>query len=336
MADILWVLFPDEVFSGRSFDAAARTRFEDVFDPKIPDSPWNTALSCLGVPRVKAERMVNWHRGAPYFNAGAMASAVSGNAVFPVKAGEGYAFKSRLGLFGLCGILWRQWRMARFIDTWSKTSDTSGDIAESIALGLCMQSLMMRLDKRAHENMHAWLADPEKAPAMQKSVFTLMQKLQMRRTELSPVWSDVVPEAVNAHDETPPPFFWNTPPEGMPEVPVNTASNGPWQGKGVTAGQVTGLAVVADRLDVSHEKPADSCIYIFKNARPDTVEFFEKADAVLYANGGALSHACTVARDMGKPCITALGSDFYAALKEQDGVWLRIDVQAGSVAIVES
>src|SRR5690606_34342565 len=108
------------------------------------------------------------------------------------------------------------------------------------------------------------------------------------------------------------------------------------KGLPVCAGKISGMAVVMVADTPPAEKPADSCIFIFRHARPDTTECFAMADAVLFANGGVLSHACVVAREQGVPCITGLGADFYAQMKNTTGkVWLTIDGGTGDVRLVE-
>ena len=107
-----------------------------------------------------------------------------------------------------------------------------------------------------------------------------------------------------------------------------------WRGLPVSSGTVTGRAVFLSR-DLTLPVTSDPLIAVFLRARPETTELFGQVVAVVYAEGGALSHACTVAREQGMPCVTGLGRPFFTLLSGRDGaVWLSVDGAAGTVDII--
>lgn len=114
-----------------------------------------------------------------------------------------------------------------------------------------------------------------------------------------------------------------------------------WKGLAASAGQITGMAfaVTVGRTDIAAlraQAAADNAplVLVYTAALPQTVPEFAQADAVLFAQGGALSHACTMAREMNKPCVTGLGNAFWARVQEADGVWVAIDGAQGRVRLI--
>jgi phosphohistidine swiveling domain-containing protein len=217
-------------------------------------------------------------------------------------------------------------------------------LVQSIALGLALQAAMLRLGGNG-QDIAQWLADPPSAPAGKKAVIAQVQDIQRRRTALSPAWTALFS---TRHDDdlgiVLPDYFWDTPPETTAKSTHQHAtkkdSAGPWQGTPVCPGTVTGLAVIAkdgrdaEKLAALKQQYNAKLMLVFRYARPDTVEVFEQADAVLFCEGGVLSHACTVARDMALPAVTALGTGFFEAVKDAETLWLTVDGQAGTVAVL--
>jgi len=211
-------------------------------------------------------------------------------------------------------------------------------LAESLALGLCLQGLMMRLGGKARASLAACLADPASAPASQRATIMQLQAVQARRTQLSPVWQKLFPKNGTAAGVEVPPYFWDHPRDmTAADVPVAvSAEQMLFEGVPVAGGQVSGLAVVMVEDKLPQEKPADKCVFVFRYARPEAVIAYAMADAVLFGDGGVLSHACVVAREQGLPCITGLGGAFYERMKEAGGkTWLAIDGVAATVRVIE-
>jgi hypothetical protein len=52
----------------------------------------------------------------------------------------------------------------------------------------------------------------------------------------------------------------------------------------------------------------------------------------LFAEGGVLSPACTVARERNIPSITGLGPGFFELIKASDKLWLNMDGSTATVA----
>jgi phosphohistidine swiveling domain-containing protein len=346
MAQILWMAFPEETLAGQAFTPAQQEKLEDIFDLWEATSPWRQALEMIGAKPGAEEEMLSWHENRPYINATEMAAVMSSGAIVPVPDDkEGYRFESRVTLMGYWRLFCLQWRVSTFLEAHIAITDVPLDekaaLAESLALGLCLQSLMLRLDAKAREHMAAWLANPDLVPRIHRRTFKYMQYIQLRRTQLSVVWQSLFKaQSEDGQDGDLLPYFWDHPPvEAAPAVTGGVAkvvTSDAFQGLPVCAGKISGMAVVMVADTPPAEKPADSCIFIFRHARPDTTECFAMADAVLFANGGVLSHACVVAREQGVPCITGLGADFYAQMKNTTGkVWLTIDGGTGDVRLVE-
>lgn len=323
MKDTLWMKFPDESVAGLVFDDAARARFEAVFDAANPQSPWSRAVAAAKFRKVQGP-LVKWHEGMPYFNWNAMMSVISGGAVVITKTPQGEpAYGIIRGFRALWNLFVCQWRSVKLMK-----KDFGGEaLVESIALGLVMQSLMLRLGAGASQNLAKWLAGTETPPKSCVRIVMELQQVQMRRTALSPVWKNLLPAETGAEKNLPE-YFWNDAP-----APVNaaaTAHKGPWKGLPVCAGQAAGRAVfIKSAKDAVLPAGGAPLVLVFRRARPDAVELYPRAAAVVFAEGGVLSHACVVAREMNIPCVTGLGADFFDA--PRDGAILSVDGGAGTV-----
>jgi len=348
MAQILWMAFPEETLAGQAFTPAQQEQLEDIFDLWEATSPWRQALEMIGAKPGAAEEMLTWHENRPYINATEMAAVMSSGAIVPVPDDkDGYRFDSHMTLMGYWRLFCLQWRVSTFLESHIAITDVPLDekaaLAESLALGLCLQSLMLRLDAKARDHMAAWLANPSLIPAIHRRTFKYMQYIQLRRTQLSVVWQSLFKSQSGvSQDSSALPYFWDEPPtgggasQGRAVHDAAVVTENAFKGLPVCAGNISGMAVVMVTDAPPAEKPADSCIFVFRHARPDTTQCFAMADAVLFANGGVLSHACVVAREQGVPCITGLGADFYAQMKNATGkVWLTIDGGTGDVRLIE-
>ncbi len=339
----LWMKFPDEVLLSHEFTAKTREALEEVFSNSSPDSAWRQALTLLGMQAPQGEKpMIAWHKNKPYFNWSSYTSIISEGSITLGKSEGGtytQAFRYRFKcIFGLLKI---QWKVARFMAHPPKEIDR---LVESIALGLALQVMIIRLGSDQHK-MADWLASSDKAPEKYHGIIKQIQAIQVRRTEISDVWyerfalSGVLEENIEALPE----YFWDDEkPQSALEPEVFDQNAGKWKGKSVCAGFITGVAIVADKgfdlkqIKAIKEEKNAPLVLVFRSARPETTELFEYASAVLFSNGGILSHACTVAREMGIPCVTALGAGFFKVVKEvvekeQGYCWLQVDAGEATV-----
>jgi phosphohistidine swiveling domain-containing protein len=344
MMPALWLKFPDEALFSAAFSGAAKRRLEGIFSAADETAPWRQALARIGFPAPPPHtRLIAWRGDAPYFNWSCMARTVSGGAAYAARAEDGaYRLRLRPGLRALGGLLASQWKTARFLRDLESGPE---DLAQSIALGLALQALLLRLGADG-AHLAAWLADPARAPARHRKTLRQVQAVQMRRTALSHLWHGLFPAAAPGREsaqESLPPFFWDdAPPAAAPRAAPHRPEGGPWRGMSVCAGRVCGLAVAARPLPAPEALAAlrreynAPLILVFPQARPETTELFAAADAVLFAAGGVLSHACTVARERNLPAITGLGPAFYAAIESDRRLWLEIDGGRGTVSILPS
>src|SRR5690606_13644567 len=97
---------------------------------------------------------------------------------------EGYRFERRLTLAGGLRLCRLQWRIARFLQQvfahGGVPAERDAALAESLALGLCLQALLQRLDSNARRHMAQWLADPSSAPLWHRRTFRQLQAIQLR------------------------------------------------------------------------------------------------------------------------------------------------------------
>jgi len=68
-------------------------------------------------------------------------------------------------------------------------------------------------------------------------------------------------------------------------------------------------------------------ILCFARARPETTEHFSNASALIFAEGGALSHACSIARERGIPTVSGLGRTFAGAIQAWRKAGVRVHVR---------
>lgn len=338
---ILWLAFPDDSLSGRRFDAPAQVRLAKIFDAGDPSSPWLRALDILKMPAPPADvQMIGWRDGAPYVNGSALAVIITdGTAVAVPDAARGYRFVTPRKLLSLPRVMGQQWRVTRFVqDRLRRLSAPDRDpLVESLALGLAVQVLLMRLDAAAIAKMPQYLINPSAAPVMHRQTFSWLQELQMRRTALSPAWHQLFLDVPTSDAAPPAPFFWDDEAGVMLATPAAPSGNlgGLYHGQPVFAGRAQGPAEVIMRTEDNPEPRNDRRIFVFRHARPETTVYFSQAGAVLYAHGGVLSHACVVARDMGVPCVTGLGDEFFEQVTapENQPLVLSVDAASGNVKI---
>ncbi len=341
----LWLKFPDDASLPASFTPAEQEAFNDIYDATNENSVWRRAAALLGLA-ARETPMVRWHKGLPYINWTQLVHMVScGWIGVGQAAGGGYAYQAINNLLKLPALLRSQWKTERYItsSTTAPLPATRDDrLVESTALGLALQAILLRLPAHTPQDLANWLATPAAAPVTVRKTVGQVQAIQKRRTQLSPAWAEVFPHRVETtHPQQAPEFFWDEPPADAPapEAVVPDTAITQWQGLPVCAGSVTGAAIYlrSATASLSVLDPAEFPILVFPRARPETVEVFEHASGLLFAEGGALSHACTVAREQGIPCVTGLGPDFLATIEarlKHGKVWLTLDGATGTVKLI--
>lgn len=287
MMEFDWQPFPQETLAAGMADVE---KLQAVFC-HAPDAPWTQALEAIGLVDVDMP-LVRENANQAEFNMDALRHVLSGGAGMPPR-----------GIFAHLTFFKAQWKIARFLET----AHALPELVESIALGLCLQSLMLRLG--GDEKMQAQRLAGINVPAHLKKTVSQIQAVQMRRTALSAAWNGLKRAAVETAAK-----------QGL------VLQKEVWQGLPVCLGQAQGKVALDGR--------GDGTILVFRYAHPETVEFFPRASAVVFATGGVMSHACTVAREMNIPCVTGLGEDFYNQIKEDKLVTLKIDGNTGSVFLV--
>ncbi|MCB1539187.1 MAG: hypothetical protein H6865_01435 [Rhodospirillales bacterium] len=317
--------FPDEAVSGRRFDAASKHRLEEVF----ADS-WVRAARALSLS-VPAISMLRWRDDIPYIDWTALTAMLSGGMMTPVPiAGGGYEFAVRYTIGGLWRMVRIQWAIGRFMH---RALPQSGTLAESLALGLVLQSLLIRLGSHGRD-VALYMADPAAAPRAIRKTLRDIQAVQMRRTRIADVWDPILPPRVGAAEGESPVWFWDGNVAVPPTGPETASPPQRQKGQPVCLGTVTGIA-----LAIAHDTPKTApaelkarydapVILLFRAATPDTVEWFPAADALAFGIGGTLSHACTVARESGIPTVTNIGEHFYDAA-QSGKLWLTLDGATG-------
>jgi phosphohistidine swiveling domain-containing protein len=344
---VLWLRFSDDASLPSSLTEAERRKLEEIYDADDEGSIWNRAAARLGLSP-GGGKLLRWHAGAPYINWSLMTSIISCGSIDVVPRPDGgYSYVSRGTLRRLPALLKSQWRAAQYIERAlaAPLPETQEEkLVESTALGLALQAIMLRLPKHTPQDLAGWLAQPDKAPPKLRQTILQMQAIQKRRTQLSPAWFELFPKR-EGEDMLGPEHFWNEPPPST--ASPGDASRQPlssekmeWKGLPVCAGQVTGrVYIVRSMRNFFPPEMSDFPIFVFPRAKPETTELFPFAAALLFAEGGALSHACTIAREQGIPCITGLGQDFLQRLQELAGngsVWMTIDGAAGTGAVTKT
>jgi phosphohistidine swiveling domain-containing protein len=342
MTQTLWLRFSDDTNLPDTLDPDAQVRLERIFDDVSPDSEWNKAMGLLGFKtRSASEGLLKWRQGSPYINWSNLVSIVGAGAVEVTPSQDGgYTYKVRYTPQSVLGLMASQWKISRFLIrafAKDKGEDTSrsDQIVRSLALGQALLALTLRLPKHTPETLAQWLRDPSALPrGLKKTVEDILQ-IQKERTKLSDAWTEIFPvQSLSAPVSDLPAYFWNAGPDRPSEETAIHPIKDRWKGLPIAGEVATGRAILVGRDGVLPEG-TDPMVLIFARARPETVEFFPAAAAVLYAEGGAMSHACTVAREDGVTCITAIGRDFIRQIGELGPVWLSVDGANGEIKVIK-
>ncbi|MEZ0260518.1 MAG: PEP-utilizing enzyme [Alphaproteobacteria bacterium] len=343
----LWLKFADDSTLPQHFNDEDKKKLQRIYDVQDAGSVWRRAAAALGFPAITdRDLLLRWHNDAPYINWSLMVEMVtSGWVALMPSASGGFEHIVKTNLFGLFRLLKSQWKVGAYLAerlTPDRPLPVSSDeqLVESTALGLALQSIMLRLPAHTPQELATWLAAPDSAPQKVRRTVKEIQAIQKHRTLLSPAWEELFPHHLEpAHLKPAPAYFWDEPPKDVTVAPVQRAPiQNDWTGLPVCAGQVTGKAILVRKVvsSLGALDPSDFPVLVFPRARPETVELFPHASALLFAEGGAMSHACTVAREQGIPCITGLGPDFFQRLEEMGGsLWIAMDGAAGTVKIIQ-
>jgi len=100
------------------------------------------------------------------------------------------------------------------------------------------------------------------------------------------------------------------------------------KGQSASTGVGTGPVVIVSPTEVQDIEFAQGSVLVCSVTSPDYVPLMQKAAAIVTDQGGILSHAAIVARELGKPCIVATGN---ATQVLRPGQRVTVDATAGVV-----
>lgn len=358
---ILWHKIDQETSLPQNLVESERLILERIFDPTNPTSVWCRALAMAGLPRPRhtIAPLIRWEADTLFINWTAMVLSISCGITEPVPVEGGFGYKSNFKLLRMFSLFYSQWKTEILVQdvlnsnlvaydfSHMNDKDLYEKICESLALGFAMHLMMLRLPIYKPQDFASWLAAPDSAPAHLRKTVKKIQAIQKHRTRLSPAWLRLFaprPSSVSSECETLL-FFWNDPPSKMMveknlEISIDSESikASSWHGKPVCPGIVQSDYILIDSLqDFPPSILSKKQILIFTRAHPDTTEYFQFAQGLVFIQGGALAHACTIAREMMIPSVTGLGFDFLKAVRSRPaGSVLQIDGMTGAVQFVDS
>ena len=338
MTDTLWMKFADDTNLPSRLNAAEQAQLTHIFDASNPKSHWNRALHNLRLRGANVP-MVKWIDTTPYINWSAMVDTVTcgWTALVQGPDGQGFRYAMKGNILHFFRFLKGQWKLSQYFMRHLPLNipdDDDDKIIESLALGLCYLMLTMRLPAHDEIMMANWLRDIDKTPPPLRRTLQQMMGIQKRRTILSAGWKKYFPTRPVQEVSDRVGYFWNDAP-ALPEISMPDHGT-EWRGLPVSGGAVTARAIVMTRDAVIPDN--EPVILIFKHARPDTVEYFPAAAGIIYAVGGVMSHACTVAREMNINCITGVGPEFFDRLRDLSAhtpVYLMMDAGTGHIELVQ-
>ena len=97
-------------------------------------------------------------------------------------------------------------------------------------------------------------------------------------------------------------------------------------GQASSPGRATGRVRVIDGIQGTSMEPGE--ILVCRMTTPEHIKLMQQSAAIVTDLGGILSHAAIVARELGKPCLTATGN---ATTILTDGMLVEVDADAGVV-----
>lgn len=298
-----WVPFDEEAGVPWPLGEEAWARLEGAFTPANAGSVLNRALLELGLRRdLEPGSWLKRDGGHLYVNRRRLAAAVSCGAagtVNPLAYGRLLLFQFRLEGF-----------LARALAGAAAPHSDEEALVLSTALALAMMTLALRLPPHDGAALARWLADPVTAPSAAKAVLPRLHAIQLRRTELRGAWERYLGTETRGTEA---------------QETVALAQDAPimglFHGQPVHGGRVSGTLIAVKDLPRSEERAAQLVagvprprILFLRHARPEAVLFYPHVDAVAFGEGGALSHACVVAREQRLPAVTALGAPLWSRL----------------------
>lgn len=111
-------------------------------------------------------------------------------------------------------------------------------------------------------------------------------------------------------------------------APPIAATNALVSGQVGCAGQASGVVRIVQPGDSADGFP-DGAVLVSEMTTPDLVPLMQKASAIVTDNGGILSHAAIVARELHVPCIVGCHTATHVL---QDGQHIRVDADNGVVS----
>ncbi|OGZ26712.1 MAG: hypothetical protein A2365_02330 [Candidatus Nealsonbacteria bacterium RIFOXYB1_FULL_40_15] len=103
------------------------------------------------------------------------------------------------------------------------------------------------------------------------------------------------------------------------------------EGLGVSAGKCSGkVRIILSNSDFSKFKKGE--ILVTSATRPDFIPIIQKASAIITDEGGMLSHAAIVSRELKKPCIVGT---LKATKVLKDGDVIEVDANNGIIKIIK-
>jgi phosphohistidine swiveling domain-containing protein len=353
MNPTLWLRVSEETSLPDELAGPERKRLEAIFDMKDERSPWYMACGHAGIRPDGAIALIRWEGSVPYMNWSWIVSAISHGMlrVVPADNGQGFSYEGKLSLRKLPGMLKSQWKVEHYaesiLDRRAPPTDLDARLTESLGAGLALLALTLRLPKHTEAEFARWISDCAAAPRKVRATVERIQKLQAYRTALSHAWLEIFPASPsNDTGVEKRRMIW----EGCASAEGDMRSAeaqgqdsvGSWQGLPVCPGGACGQWVLMDSDPrkwpeiLSRTTDGSPRILVFAQARPQTTEMFGKAAAVVFVEGGVLSHACTVAREQGVPCVTGVGQGFIEALKKMSSkTFIQVDGAKGQVAVVK-
>lgn len=113
-------------------------------------------------------------------------------------------------------------------------------------------------------------------------------------------------------------------------VLADTAQDAPVKGQIGCAGTATGPVRIVQAGETNKDFP-EGAVLVSEMTTPDLVTLMQKASAIVTDNGGILSHAAIVARELKKPCIVGTGN---ATRELKNGQRVIVDAEKGEVRAV--
>lgn len=111
-----------------------------------------------------------------------------------------------------------------------------------------------------------------------------------------------------------------------------TTSGDPLTGTGVGSASYTGRAIVADSADDAMERLAPGDVLVVRATSPAFNLVLGIAGAVVTVDGGAMSHAAVLSRELGLPAVIGASG----ALSIPDGSTVEVDPVGGVVRLVDA